>query len=92
MKPPTTRFRRPPGYRYHTEFARQWYVFGGLCGLTEGCPQIKAHVVIQMATWKLGPVPETIQAVIRAAPDAEIDRIIERLFDARSVEALLGPG
>jgi len=63
---------------------------GRLEGRLEGRTEAKVETMLRLVRKRFGPVPESAVDRIRQAGDDQLDRWIEDLLDAPSLEALLG--
>jgi len=80
----------PANYEYQSEFARHYFFQGKAEGKAEGEARGKAELLIRLATCKFGPLAQDIEAQIRAAAGAELDRMGERLLSASTLAEVLG--
>ncbi|HKK23779.1 MAG TPA: hypothetical protein VJ947_08840 [Pseudohaliea sp.] len=58
-------------------------------GKAEGAQEARALTLLRLVERRFGPVAEAVRTRIIAADSTEIDRWLDRLFDADSLEALL---
>jgi hypothetical protein len=58
-------------------------------GKAEGAREARALTLLRLVERRFGPVAEAARTRILAADSTEIDRWLDRLFDADSLEALL---
>jgi len=87
----------PANYEYQSEFARRYYSQGRAEGKAEGKAEGEAEgvlrgkveLLIKLATLKFGPLPAAAEQRIRAAAQAEPDRMADRLFAAATFEEAL---
>ncbi len=75
------------GYEYQSNFARRYVAEGRAEGRAEG----QIEILLQQLTLRFGPLTEAVQAQIRAAQDAQLRTLAERVLTAQTLEEALAP-
>ena len=65
-------------YQYRSEFARHFVAVG------------RAEIILKLLATRYGALSDAVEARIRAAGSAELDRLVERVLTARTLEEALG--
>jgi hypothetical protein len=65
-------------YQYRSEFARRFFAAG------------RAEIILKQLATRYGALSDAVEARIRAAGSAELDRLAERVLTARTLEEALG--
>jgi hypothetical protein len=58
-------------------------------GLSKGMPKGQTKTLLRLLHKRFGPLPDDVVARVQAAPEAELDRLTDRILDVDSLEALL---
>jgi hypothetical protein len=75
---------RPDGYTYKSEFARKHF--------REGQEEALRKVLLRQLTHRFGDVSAPVAARIAAAEMEDLERWVDRVLVAESVDAVLIPG
>ncbi len=76
---------RPANYEFQSDFAKHYIGLGKAEGRAEG----KADLVLKLLALRYGAVPDTTHAQVRAADNAQLDAIAERILQAKTLEEAL---
>jgi len=80
----------PAKYEYQSEFARRYVAEGKAEGRAEGKAEGKAELLLKLLTSRFGPLSEAVRQRIAAASSAELDRLGERVLEAKDIDDLFG--
>lgn len=59
-------------------------------GKAEGMAEAKVEVTLRLLERRFGPIEPDVMRRVRAAPDTELDAVLDRLFIASSLDEALG--
>lgn len=91
----------PSKYEYQSDFARHYIALGRAEGAVEGKAEGKAEgraegkveakleLLLRLIELRFGPQPSGVVEHIRGASPATLDRLVERILDAESVDDLI---
>ena len=57
-------------------------------GFERGCEHGRAQTLLQLIGRRFGPVPAEVEARVRAADAADLDRLTARILDAKNLREL----
>jgi hypothetical protein len=75
------------GYEPRSELLRRWIAQGKAEGRMEG----RVEIILKQLALLFGPLTEAAQIRIRAAQDAQLDAVAERVLTAQTLEQALSP-
>ena len=83
------------GYGYQRYFAHRYYGHGKAAAQpdewTDGLAEGWIKIVLKLLAEHFGPLTEATQAGVRAAQDAPLDAVAERMLAAKTLEEAAGP-
>jgi hypothetical protein len=84
---------KPANYEFQSDFARRYFSLGKAEGVehgkAEGKAEGRAETLIKLAALKFGTVTDEAQSRIRSATSAELDRMLERVLSAATLDEML---
>jgi len=72
----------PAKYEFQSEFAKRY--------LAEGRAEGRAELVLELIGKRFGPLNDEVRERVRGGSAEELDRIIDHLLSAQSLDELLG--
>ena len=79
------------GYEYQSDFARRYVAQGRAEGKAEGRAEGRAEAILEVLEFRFGPLTDATQTSVRGAQDVQLDRVIERMMTAQTLQEALDP-
>ena len=73
-------------YTYQSDFAKKYFAQGFEEGIKEGIKEGQQKVLSKLLVRKFGELPDWAQQRLRAASDADIERWLERVLVAGTLD------